>query len=386
MRSPLWGSALGAVAVAAIAVLALVGVRLAFNGGEPSAFIVAGDSVTDPTAVPGDIAVNRASSGYDGQFFYRLALDPATAQKTDFGITLDNPPYRHQRILYPALAWALSGGGRPGLLPSVLIGINVACLLLLAWLGTKIAVDHGRPPVHGAVLALVPAFAVSLARDLTEIVALTFVVAALVALRRARPAVAGVSLALAALARETTLVVPAALAAVWLWRRWRRPTVPGPVGASSFVIPVLVAVSWQLVLLARWGTIPVLSSKGNLSLPFWGVFSAIRKNLSAGSLEAYGNVGLLAVTVVLMALLAVMARRSEALAHEKACLFAALSFQPLVSWKVWSQHVGFVRSLAEVFAIGMVVLLASRDLASDKVLLALCGVWGLLAVLHTAFL
>lgn len=386
MRSSPWGSALGAVAVAAIAALALVGVRLAFNGGDPSAFIVAGDSVTDPRAVPGDIAVNRASSGYDGQFFYRLALDPATAQKTDFGITLDNPPYRHQRILYPAMAWALSGGGRPGLLPSVLVGINVACLLLLAWLGAKIAVDHGRPPVHGAALALVPAFAVSLARDLTEIVALTFVVAALLALRRTRPALAGVALALAALARETTLVVPMALAAVWLWRRWRRPTVRGPVGASSFVIPILVAVSWQVVLWARWGTIPVLSSKGNLGLPFWGVLSGIRRNFSSGTLEAYGNLGLLAVTVILIALLAGMARRSDALDHEKACLFGALSFQALVSWKVWSQHVGFVRSLAEVFAIGMVVLLASRDLASDKVILALCGLWGALAVLHAAFL
>lgn len=363
-----------------------MGVRLAFNGGDPSAFIVAGDSLTDPRVVPGDIVVNRDSSGYDGQLVYRLALDPATAKKTDFGITLDNPPYRQQRILYPALAWLLSGGGRPGLLPSVLIGINVICLLVLAWLGARLAADHGRPPVHGAVLALTPAFAVSLARDLNEIVAMTFVVAALLALRRSRPAPAGVMLALAALARETTLVVPLALAVVWLWRRWRRPTAPEPLGVASFVIPMVVAAGWQLVLLARWGIIPVVSSEGNLSLPLVGVFGAVARNLEAGTLEAYGNLALLAVTVILTAMVVVEAWRSQALVHEKACLFGALSLQPLVGWKVWSQHVGFFRSLAEVFAIGMVVLLASRDLASDKVLLALCGLWGALAVLHSAFL
>lgn len=386
MRSPLRRSAAAAIAVAAVAALALVGVRLAFNGGDPSAFIVAGDSLTDSRVVPGDIAVNRDSSGYDGQLVYRLALDPATAKKTDFGITLDNPPYRQQRILYPALAWLLSGGGRPGLLPSVLIGINVVCLLALAWLGARLAAEHGRPPVHGAVLALTPAFAVSLARDLNEIVAMTFVVAALVALRRSRPAPAGVMLALAALARETTLVVPLALAAVWLWRRWRRPAAPEQLGASSFVIPIVVAAAWQLVLLARWGTMPVVSSEGNLSLPFAGVLGAITRNVEAGTLEAYGNLGLLAVTVVLTAMVAVQAWRSRALVHEKACLFGALSLQPLVGWKVWSQHVGFVRSLAEVFAIGMVVLLASRDVASDRVLLALSGLWGALAFLHAAFL
>jgi hypothetical protein len=37
----------------------------------------------------------------------------------------DRQPFRFGRIGYPALAWALSGGGRLWLLPWVLVGINV---------------------------------------------------------------------------------------------------------------------------------------------------------------------------------------------------------------------------------------------------------------------
>ena len=40
------------------------------------------------------------SPGYDGQFFYRLALRPWTQTRTEFGITFDEPAYRQQRLVY----------------------------------------------------------------------------------------------------------------------------------------------------------------------------------------------------------------------------------------------------------------------------------------------
>jgi hypothetical protein len=40
--------------------------------------------------------------GYDGQFFYRLALNPLNFRHTAYGITMDRP-YRYMRIGYPVV-------------------------------------------------------------------------------------------------------------------------------------------------------------------------------------------------------------------------------------------------------------------------------------------
>ena len=53
----------------------------------------------------GELTVYEGSSGYDGAFVYRLALDPFTEQPVAHGITLDNPSYRQQRIVLPLVAW-----------------------------------------------------------------------------------------------------------------------------------------------------------------------------------------------------------------------------------------------------------------------------------------
>src|ERR687883_290318 len=79
-----------------------------------SSFVVAGDEFCNPAQVPKGLTVLRNSAGYDGQFYYRLALTPFTSQATEFGIRIDAPPIRQQRILYPLLTWILSLG-----LPSV---------------------------------------------------------------------------------------------------------------------------------------------------------------------------------------------------------------------------------------------------------------------------
>ena len=44
-----------------------------------------------------DLPVHTGTNGYDGQFYYRLALNSLSHQVTAFHITLDNPPYRQQR-------------------------------------------------------------------------------------------------------------------------------------------------------------------------------------------------------------------------------------------------------------------------------------------------
>jgi hypothetical protein len=104
------------------------------------------------------------SQGFDGQFYYALARNP-WQRHDEF---LDFPAYRHSRIVYPALAWLLSGGDPEGLL-WLLPAINLAAVAGLGGLGALLAEHHGRSPWWGVTLPVVlNVGAAALLRDLTD--------------------------------------------------------------------------------------------------------------------------------------------------------------------------------------------------------------------------
>jgi hypothetical protein len=77
------------------------------------------------------VATVADSSGYDGQFYAQIALDPLL-RDPDLVQSLDAPAYRARRILAPAAA-ALLGLGNPwGDLASLCL--DQCCLLVSPWL------------------------------------------------------------------------------------------------------------------------------------------------------------------------------------------------------------------------------------------------------------
>ena len=71
------------------------------------------------------------STGYDGQFYAQLAVDPLLRDPA-IDQALDNPPYRAHRILFSWIAWAL-GAGRPAWILQAASLENVLAWLVLAW-------------------------------------------------------------------------------------------------------------------------------------------------------------------------------------------------------------------------------------------------------------
>jgi len=100
-----------------------------FAHGNLSRFIGVGTTFAQPGKTPIGITI-ASGSGYDGQFYYRLALDPFDLRHTAYGITFDNA-YRVQRITYSLLVW-LAAGGRHGLVSRSLVLVNVLALAVLA--------------------------------------------------------------------------------------------------------------------------------------------------------------------------------------------------------------------------------------------------------------
>jgi hypothetical protein len=247
--------------------VAVVGLHFEALGADPSVFVRAAPPLADPLRVPSSLHTMNADQAYDGQFFYRLAVDPLLVR--DVGITVDGPSYRQQRLLYPLLAGALSLG-QEAWVPWLLIVVNVAGLAILGFLGASYAVAIKRDAWWGIALPLYVGFTYTLTRDLSEIVAACLLIATLLAVQRKQIVVAIAMMGLAVLARETAVVLAAALLAAWFWDRRKNPSsdrlsigLAGRAGLACFV-------ATQTMLWLMWGGLPAVVDGGNLTLPFWG--------------------------------------------------------------------------------------------------------------------
>lgn len=204
-------------------------------------------------ALPGLKTIPHAelenSMGYDGQFYAQMALDPLL-RDPDLPGAMDNPGYRFRRILMPALAHAL-GLGQPAWVLQAYSLLNGICWFLLApvllwWF--KPGDPDGTLRWFGVLFGA--GLLYSFRNALPDGPAMLLLTVALVLAETERKKSAALALALAGLARETSLLGFGALPAASdlhprAWRRW--------------VIPGLIAV---------------------LPLAFWLVY--VRERLSGG--------------------------------------------------------------------------------------------------------
>jgi hypothetical protein len=253
---------------AAVVVL-LYGIWLlsALRHGDPQDFIHIGRTFVAQGGAASAVISERAAGfryggqgGYDGQFFYFIAVDPTRA-----GPYLDGAAFRYSRIVYPLLARALALGGADAV-PVALIAVNVlaiavSMLLLAAWLRRR-----QLSPWLACVYGFYPGVFLTLQRDLADVTAYTFVIAAVYLLESAgwaRAVGAGVCFGLAGLTRETTLVFAVLYAGTSLVRNgWRN-------GAALFALsvgPYLVWKGFLFVSLHSLGT-----GGGTPEWPFAGI-------------------------------------------------------------------------------------------------------------------
>jgi hypothetical protein len=326
--------------------------------GDVSVFIVVGSTHASPRLVPQGIAIVKGT-GYDGQFYYRMALDPADLSRTAFGIRLDSVS-RLERIGYPAIAWVLAAG-RPSLVPDSLVITNVLALGALGYGGGLLARDSGRHAMWGATLAGFWGYLWSAGRDLTEITAAAFLILGLLAYRRHRWVLAGLLLLAAVLTKETAAYVVVVIAATrlvgWAVRRDRQPLTTTDV---AWVLPLLGFAAWQAVVFAATGSTPLLSSgQANLSLPFVGMIDGLRHCIAGlPSTASLIWIGELTLLIALAVAAGVSIRRSSAPVHERLAWVAVVFLAICTAPGIWLGDVGF-RSLDDVYLFSWIVLLGT---------------------------
>lgn len=241
---------------------ALLALYLAAFHGDPSALVCAGQKEmgTPPFEA---VTVGFSTGGFDGQFYYVIARNPWRWH----GSAIDLPSYRHLRLLYPALAWLLSGGGDAWRLFWALPALNLAAIAGLAWLGVRLARHYGVNIWWGFVLPLAVNDGMPLLRDLTDPLA-TFTVCGLLAswLLGGRAVHLGLWAMAAVFSREQNVAVVLVVLSAALWTRRYRTV-------AILAVVLMVWTAWVGLLRAGYGSWPFLPrSDYFFGTPFKGMW------------------------------------------------------------------------------------------------------------------
>ena len=131
---------------------------LYLGAGDPLTFAEIGTrySEGDPTG----------TEGYDGQFFYYIAVDPAGAVSK-----IDAPAYRFQRILYPLLVRWLSLGNE-ALMPWLFLALNLAGMVGGVWVTEQLLIGQHVNRWHALPVGLYAGQLLSIRVNLPEPLAL----------------------------------------------------------------------------------------------------------------------------------------------------------------------------------------------------------------------
>jgi hypothetical protein len=265
-----------------VAGVALLGYLLIFAAflnqyGDLRDFIQVGTSYVNRSQASDVITIDPTYNypdngiGYDGQFSYYIALDPPNAQHYT-----GKTAYRYTRILYPMAAKFLSLGV-PEWVPFTLVLANVIAIVVGTWAVAAWCRLRGVSPWLALVYAFFVGQVIAFTRDLTEPLAYALVALAIYIFERwpGRWALSALVFALAALARETSVVFSAFYAVGLLFRDSSELGQATKMrNAMLFaIIAIAPAVAWEGFLWLWLGTLGWTQGEGLAYIPFSGIWS-----------------------------------------------------------------------------------------------------------------
>lgn len=240
--------------------LLYVGWILHLGNGDPLVFAEIGTRFA-----AGDPA---GTEGYDGQFFYYIAVDPLNAPPK-----IDVPAYRFQRILYPMLSRLLSLG-KVELIPWLLIAVNLGGLAGSVWVAEQLLVEQRVHRWHALPVGLYAGQLLSIRVDLPEPLALLLILLAMGFFERHRSGrgwlLSAGFFVLAIFTKETML--PAGLAYV-LYLVSQKSIKQGVLFGAVLIIPFAI---YQIFLFLWLGSFGLGSGGAGATpfefIPFGGLF------------------------------------------------------------------------------------------------------------------
>lgn len=349
---------------------------------DPSFFILVGEYlVYDPNQVVNNITVIKNSGGYDGQYYYRLALNPFANKRYDFGIILDAPSYRSQRIVYPLLVWLFSFGGKKKIVPYMMIFINFLCLSLFVYF-VNLYLQNNQDTWLNFGLVFYPGFILTLSRSLPEIVAVSFVSVGLYLLKRNKILLSSIFMFMSVLAKETTFVIPAVLVIMCLYN-----TVVKKKSDNKylFIIPLIGYLIWIFILYSRWKNLPFIEGSQNFTFPFHGIKNYISSLIPPqNDLEKLWLVEI--IFVLIFSLCTLFCIKFSSVENFVKVVFI-IYFLMMIHYSetIWVEDWAFLRAITEMVIFGWLILLntpKSFNIIKLPVFMFEIFVWSTLFLIH----
>lgn len=209
-----------------------------------------------------DYYVEKASDGYDAQYYVQIAMDPSL-QNSQLRHAVDSLPYRARRILLPAMAWVF-GLGQPAAILQAYAMQNA-----LAWLLLAALLLHWFPPrnwehfVRWSGVLWTFGLCLSVRHALTDGPSLLLIAFGVYCLEKGRPWLATGVMAVSGLAKETNLAGAVAL----IPRAWR-PVSAWAVAASRALLIVTPLALWTIYIMVSVGSATDAGAR-NFDLPFF---------------------------------------------------------------------------------------------------------------------
>lgn len=336
--------------------------------GHISLFIMSGVKFSHPALMSPHIS-HVTKAGYDGQFYYRLALNPFNWHTTAYGITMDHN-YRYTRIGYPLVAWILSLG-QHRLVPTVLVVINLICIGIVGWLGGRFARESGRHALWGLLFVAYFGLVISIGRDMSEPLADACMLGGLLAYRHSRYVLAALLIAYGAITNEPILVLAVAIALTRLYQMYRRRARPG-LPDLVWVLPgaayvVLQGIEHVLVKGRVGGAADVTA---NLTWPFKAMLPGLYRDFHRMSWTHLGMydinlIEFIALAIVVLAGLLVLRSTTAPLQERVAFVGFVLVEMVLASGQFWDSVFGDGRTYIDAYLLAVIMLLATPSRATS---------------------
>lgn len=375
---------------ALLGAILFVAARMLAHDGDITSFLRVGDErIVEGAEEREDFALVDGT-GYDGQYFYRQAINPLSTAVLVDGIPLDRPAYRSARITYPTIAWVLSGGGQRDLVPWALPAINVLAIGAVGALGAALARREGRTTWWGGLFAAWPGFIVGLGFDLAEPLEAALVLWAVLELRRRNILVATVVLVAAAWTRESALIISAALLGTWLLDQLPLPdrlsdrvlgARPSKPHLAPALIPPLAYAGMQLWMASRFSgetTGAATKSASHLSnIPGVPLVSQLLDWLTSGNVvDLFQLLQVLVMVLLLLAFASLLIDRYAGERVERLALVGALLLLLMLGHV--DRAVTYLRWPDLAVMLGLVVFVSSRAAArpawvTDRLIAASVG-------------
>ena len=355
--------------VVALAAMACYGIFLVIRvlvagKGDVASLIILGHTFVNSSQLPVKHLPQISGSGYDGQFYFRLALDPFDLKRSAMGITFDTP-YRPSRIGYPLLVFLLAGTDK-GIVPASMVYTNVLAIGATALAGSFLAADSKISPWWGLLLAGYFGFTFSIGRDLTEVSGTALVLAGLLFMRKEKWLLATAAFCYAVITRETATLVVFGIGLYWLWCHRhilspRNKVMQSPFPSYLWIAPAFTYVGWGVVTYLNVHQVGIQSDlAANLYFPLAAPIEALASRLSnlngAASLLWLGQAGVWAAT---QALAAVQYRHSSAKPWEKIAWIVTAVISLSLSSEIWG-NTNYLRSVSLAWVMAVLILWNSQ--------------------------